>query len=145
MPFKPKRLLIAYDNTRGHCARVVPAMREMLEFRAFLVDVAEISAGAVDIAPYDGLILGTPVLGLGLKGAGPSPGLRSFIEALPQLDDKKVAIFCVFETRPGNTFDRMKNLLLDKGAQIVAEQAFHFLRPHRNEHIIPAECMVRIR
>ena len=75
----------------------------------------------------------------------PSAPLREFIEALPDLDEHRVAIFCVYEVRPGATFDRMKNLLLDKGAELVAEQAFWRLQPDHFSHIIPAECMVRIR
>jgi hypothetical protein len=145
MPFTPIRLCIVYDNARGHCGRVVPRMKQLLEHRAFLVDTHEVGAGPLDIAPYRGLILGTPVIGLGLRGEGPSRKLRTFLEALPDLDEHLVAIFCVYELRPGNTFDRMKNLVFEKGARFVAEQAFWVLQPHRDDHIIPAECMVRIR
>jgi hypothetical protein len=145
MPFEPLHVCIVYDDARGHCGRVVPRMKQMLEHRAFLVDTHEIGAGPLDIAPYQGLVFGTPVTGLGVRGQGPSSRLREFIEALPDLDEHKVAIFCVYETRPGNTFDRMKNVLFEKGAQFVAEHAFWVLAPQRGDHIIPAECMVRIR
>lgn len=145
MPFEPLRLCIIHDNARGHCGRVVPLMKEMLEERAFEVDVHEISQGSLDLAPYAGLVIGTPVFGLGIRSVGPTPALRSFIEDLPDLEDHKVAVFCVYETRPGRTFDRMKNLLFDKGADFVAEHAYWFLQPRRHAHIIPAECMIRIR
>jgi hypothetical protein len=145
MPFVPLRLCIVYDNARGHCGRVVPRMKTMLENRAFLVDTHEIGQGLLEVGRYRGLIFGTPVTGLGIRGEGPSRALRAFIEGLPSLDEHQVAIFCVYETRSGNTFDRMKNLLFDKGAHFVAEQAFWALRPLENDHVIPAECMVRIR
>jgi hypothetical protein len=145
MPFVPQRLCIVYDNARGHCGRVVPRMKTMLEQRAFLVDTHEVGEGPLDLAPYRGLIFGTPVTGLGIRGGGPSRALRAFLDRLPDLDEHQVAIFCVYETRPGNTFDKLKNLLFEKGAHFVAEQAFWVLRPHENDHIIPAECMVRIR
>ncbi len=145
MPFEPLRICIVYDNARGHCGRVVTRMKEMLEHRAFLVDTHEVGDGPLDIGPYQGLVFGTPVTGLGVRGQGPSRRLRSFIEQLPDLDEHRVAIFCVYELHPGNTFDRMKNLLFEKGAQFVAEHAFWILAPHRGDHIIPAECMVRIR
>ncbi len=145
MPFQPIHVCIVYDNARGHCGRVVPRMKEMLEHRAFIVDTHEIGEGPLDIAPYAGLIVGTPVTGLGIRGQGPTPRLRAFIEELPDLDEHKLAIFCVYEARPGNTFDRMKNVLLEKGAQFVAEHAFWVLKPHGGDHIIPAECMIRIR
>ena len=145
MPFRPLRLCVAYDGARGLCGRVVPRMREMLEHRAFDVDVHEVGAGGLDLAPYRGLVLGTPVTGLALRGAGPSARLRAWIEALPSLEGVPVALFCVYEVRPGTTFDRMKNLVLGKGGTVVAEQAFWVLAPRRDDHVIPAECMVRIR
>ncbi len=145
MPIKPLRICIAYDNARGHCGRVVPRMKELLEHRAFLVDTHDISQGTVEIEQYDALILGTPVFGLGIRGQGPTASMRAFISALPDLDETRVAIFCAYESRPGNTFDRMKNILFEKGAQFVAQHAFWILRPHEGDHIIPAECMVRVR
>lgn len=145
MPFEPLRVCIVYDNARGHCGRVIPRMKEMLEHRAFLVDTWEVGQGTLDIAPYRALVLGTPVLGLGLRGEGPSARLRAFIEQLPDLDEHQVALFCVYELRPGNTFDRMKNLVLEKGARLVAEHSFWVLHPQAGDHIIPAECMVRVR
>lgn len=145
MPFKPLRLCIVVDNAGGRCTRVVDRMKEMLEHRAFIVDTHEVGQGPLDLAPYAGLIFGTPVPGLGIRGVGPSRRLREFIEQLPALDGTRVAIFCVYDLRPGDTFDRMKNLLFEKGAEFVAEQAFWVLRPHEHDHIIPAECMIRIR
>lgn len=145
MPFTPLRLLILIDDARGYCGRVVPRMKELLEHRAFQVDVHRIQDGPVDIAPYRGLVIGTPVFGLGIKGVGPTPELTSFIQGLSDLDEKKVALFCVYELRPGTTFDRMKGLVLEQGAEFVAAHGYHLLRPHVDEHVIPAECMVRIR
>ena len=145
MPFKPLRLCIVHDNARGYCGRVIPLMKEMLEDRAFEVDTHEVGQGPLDIRPYAGLILGTPVTGLALRGVGPSRALRDFVEAMPDLDGMKVALFCVYEIRPGNTFDRMKNLIFEKGAEFVAEHAYWMLEPAHHAHIIPAECMIRIR
>lgn len=145
MPFSPIRLLVLYDDARGYCGRVVPRMKELLEHRAFVVDTHRIQDGPVDIAPYSGLVIGSPVFGLGIKGVGPTAALTTFIEGLSGLDEKRVALFCVYETRPGTTFDRMKGLVLQQGAEFVASHGYWLLQPHRDEHIIPAECMVRIR
>lgn len=145
MPFKPLRLLILVDDSRGYCSRVIPRMKEMLEHRAFVVDVHKIQDGAVDIDPYDGLIIGTPVFGLGIKGVGPTPALTRFIEDLEDLDEKRIALFCVYEVRPGTTFDRMRGLVQGMGAEFVASHGYWLLRPTHKEHVIPAECMVRIR
>ncbi len=145
MAFQPIKLLILIDDARGYCSRVVPRMKELLEHRAFAVDVHRIQDGPVDIDDYKGLVIGSPVFGLGIKGVGPTPELTKFIEDLEDLDEKKVALFCVYETRPGTTFDRMKGLVLELGAEFVAAHGYWLLQPTKHEHIIPAECMVRIR
>lgn len=145
MPFEPIRLLILFDDARGYCGRVVPRMKELLEHRAFDVDVHRIQDGPVDIAPYKGLVIGSPCFGLGIKGVGPTPELTAFLEDLNDLDEKKVALFSVYEAGLGTTFDRMKGLVLSLGAEFVAAHGYWLLRPHHDEHVIPAECMVRIR
>ncbi len=146
MPFQPLKLLVLFDDRRGYCARVIPKMTELLQYRAFQVDTHRIQDGPVDIQPYAGLIMGSPVFGLGLKGVGPTPELTRYVlDELPDLDDKKVAVFCVYEVRSGLTLDRMKGLIYEKGAQLVVAHGYSLLKPHRAEHILPTECMVRIR
>ncbi len=145
MPFRPLRLCIVHDGARGLCGRVVPRMREMLEHRAFRVDVHEVGRGAFDLAPYQGLVLGTPVTGLALAGAGPSAPLRAWLEGLPTLAGLPVAIFCVYEIRPGATLDRLAARVRALGGEVVARQAIWVLAPRRDDHVLPAECMVRIR
>lgn len=145
MPFKPLRILIAYDNSGGRCGLVVPRMKELLEARAFEVDTVELGSGPVDIEAYRGIILGTPVTGLALRAAGPSAAVSEFINTAEGLDEKKVALFCVYDVRPGDIFDRMKNLLYERGAEYVAEWPYWRLRPADGEAMLPAECMVRIR
>jgi hypothetical protein len=122
-------------------------MKALLEERAFLVDTHALREGPLDLSRgrYAGLIVGTPVFGLGWRGVGPTPALRRYLDVLPGLEGMRVAIFCVHELRPGDTFDRLKNVLFERGAEIVAEHAYPLLRPRWQEHIIPAECMVRIR
>ena len=52
MPFTPIRLLLLFDNQRGYCEKVIPRMREMLERRAFSVDVHAIQDGEIDIEEF---------------------------------------------------------------------------------------------
>lgn len=145
MPFRALRLLILYDDASGLCARVVPRMKELLEHRAFLVDVHRVQDGPIDIGPYRGIILGSPSHGLGIRGAGPTQALQDYVTALPDLDGVKVAAFCVYRLRAGVTLDRMKGMIFEKGADLVTAQAYSALRPAEGEHILPTECMVRIR
>ena len=147
MTFRPLHLLIAYDDTHCLCGRVVPRMKTLLEDRAFRISTLELqdTPSELELSDYHGLVLGTPALGLGLRGVGPSPRVRAFVESLGPLEELKVAIFCVFEGRPGYTLRNTRQLVLDHGGQVVATQAYWALRPARDEHILPAECMVRIR
>lgn len=145
MPFKPLRLLIAYDAEGKRCAPVVERMKELLEHRAFEVDVHAIGDDMPDLDDYAGVVLGTPVRGLALRDSGPTAAVARFIEQADGLDEKKVAIFCVFDVRPGTVFDRMKNLLHERGAEVVTEYPYWRAQPRDGEELLPAECMVRIR
>lgn len=145
MPFKPIRLLIAYDPAGGRCGAVVPRMKELLEERAFEVDVHEIGSGDVDLEPYKGVVLGTPVSGLAVRSTGPTQKVVDWINTTEGLDEKKVALFCVYDVRPGDIFDKLKNVVFERGAEVVVEYPYWRLRPEDGEDQLPAECMVRIR
>lgn len=145
--FRRKQLLLAYDDDDGLCSIVVPRMKEMLEQRAFDVELKPLDGGEVDIDPedYDGLIIGSPAKGLGWKGAGPSPKVRAFIDGIEDLDELKVALFCVYQALPGRTLDNMSALVQERGGELVVQKAYWAMNPADDEHVIPAECMVRIR
>lgn len=145
MTFKPIPLLIAYDPAGGRCGMVVPRMKQLLEERAFKVDVVELNGSPVDIEAYTGIVIGTPVKGLALRNVQPTAPVVDFIRDAEGLDEKKVALFCVYDVREGDIFDRLKNLISERGAEYVAEYAYWRFRPHQGEELLPAECMVRIR
>lgn len=145
MPFKPLSLLIAYDPAGKRCGAVVPRMKQLLEERAFEVDVWEIDDTPPDLEAYQGIVIGSPVRGLAIRDSGPTPKVAKFIQSAEALEEKKVAIFCVFDVRPGTVFDRMKNLLNERGADVVTEYPYWRLQPADGADLLPAECMVRIR
>jgi hypothetical protein len=121
-------------------------MVEMLEHRAFAVDTHAIQDGEIDIEDYRGLVIGSPSLGLGIKGAAPTPEMEAYVrDVLPDMDDMGVAVFVVFELHPGTALDRMKGMVLDKGADVVVAHEYGLFRLNVNDHTIPAECMIRIR
>lgn len=144
MPFKPIRLLVAYDPALGLCAAVVPRLKEMLEERAFEVDVHELGSGDLpDLGPYKGVVVGSPVPGV--RASEPTDKVKDFITNAEDLDEKKVALFCVYGLRPGRVLDRMRGLVIERGAEVVVAHAYARLRPTEGEHVVPAECMIRIR
>ncbi len=121
-------------------------MKELLEDRAFLVEAVSLgSPGELDASAFDGLVLGIPVPGLGMRGGGVSPSMQRFVESLGELDEVRVALFSVYTVRSGDTLELFRALLEERGAEVVVAQALSRLAPSRNEHVLPTECMVRIR
>jgi menaquinone-dependent protoporphyrinogen IX oxidase len=145
VPFKPHRLLLAYDDTRGWCGAVVPRMKQMLEERAFQVDTLVIGGEPVDLEPYSGVIVGAPVLRLGLRPSTVPPAVASFLEGLEGLDEKKAAVFSVYTAWPSTMVEALEQKVSELGAEVVVKYPYWRLRPDWGEHMIPAECMVRIR
>ncbi len=145
MPFKPIRILIAYDDTRGLCGSVVPRMKQMLEERAFRVDTFVIGGEAPDLEPYAGVVVGAPVPRLGLRPAIVPASVAAFLDGAEGLDEKKVAVFSVYTAFPGTLVDALKQKVGELGAECVAEYAYWRLKPEWGEHVVPAECMIRIR
>ena len=145
MPFAPLPLLILFDDADGRCGRVVPRMKELLEHRGFLVTTHRIEDGPVDATPFQGIVLGAPTFGVGLKDLPPSDALVDYVDAIPDIDEKQIAVFTVYTVWPGNALERMKGLVLRLGARFVAWHGFPVSNLSKGEHVIPTECMVRIR
>ena len=122
-------------------------MVQLLEDRAFEVEQHRLvdSPVEIDLSAYDGLVLGTPAFGLAHRGVGPTPLVEQWIKAQSSLDEVKVAVFCVYELRPGNTLRNIRHYVTEGGGEVVAAQAYSRLRRRADEHVLPAECMVRIR
>lgn len=146
MSFSPLKLLMVTDNARHFCGRVVPALKENLENRAFDVDSFELGAlpDGLDIESYDGLILGFPVFGSGRDGA-PSQAILDFANSLGDLDEIRVALFCVYQVWEGPSLLRFQSILENLGAEVPCSQAFWILRSKHRNHELPAEIMVRFR
>jgi hypothetical protein len=143
VPFEPLRLLLLFDDAHGFCGRVVPRMRSLLEQRAFLVDLREVKSGSVgDLDPYAGIVIGSPVLGV--RGR-PTEAIARYLRDLPSLGERAVALFCVYFVRAGSTLDQMRALVAGKDGRVIAEQRYAVARPQHGDHVLPTECMVRIR
>ena len=145
MPFESIPVLVLYDDTRGRCGKVVPRMVQMLEERGFTVDTHRVEDGPVDIDKYRGIILGAPTFGLGVRDLPPNDAFVEYVEALDGIDEKQIAVFTVYSAWPGNGLERLKGLVLRVGARFVAHHAYSKHQPQTGEHMLPAECMVRIR
>jgi flavodoxin len=146
MAFTPLKLLLVYDNARRFCGRVAPDLKKALEDRAFEVESFPLDSIPQDleVEAYDGLVLGIPIFGSGRDG-GPSEAMTSFAKGLGDLDDHRVALFCVYQVWEGPSLLRFKAILEEQGAEVLCSQGFWVLRPQYRKHELPAEIMVRIR
>jgi hypothetical protein len=146
MAFSPLKLLMVTDNTRRFCGRVSPALQADLVHRAFEVEAYTLGDLPADlnVESYDGLVLGFPVFGSGRDGA-PSQAILDFVNSLGDLDEIRVALFCVYQVWEGPSLLRFQSILEGLGAEVHCSQAFWILRPKHRKHELPAEIMVRIR
>lgn len=145
MAFESLPLLILFDDTGGRCGKVVPRMKALLEHRGFIVTTHRVEDGPVDVTPYRGIVLGAPTFGLGLKGLPPTDALADYLDAIEDIDEKQIAVFTVYPAWQGNALERLKGLVLRLGARFVAWHGYPLSNLEKGEHVIPAECMVRIR
>ncbi len=145
MPFEPLPLLILFDDDGGRCGQVVPRMKELLEHRGFVVSTHRVQDGLVDVSEYRGIVLGAPTTGMGLKDLPPTDALADYLDEIEDIDEKQIAVFTVYPVWAGNALERMKGLVLRLGARFVAWHGYPLSDLSKGEHVIPAECMVRIR
>ncbi len=124
---------------------VVPRLPDLLEHRRFVVSVHRFQDGP---CPFDGhraVLLGAPTFGLGLRNRAPSDGFANYVEAIDGLDEVQIGVFTVYQAWPGDSLQRLKGLALRVGARFVAAHGYPRWNLAKGEHILPAECMVRVR
>jgi hypothetical protein len=145
VPFEPIPLLILIDDERGWCLGVVPRLTELLEHRGFVVSVHRFQDGP---CPFDGhraVLVGAPTFGLGLRNRAPSDDFANYVEAIDGLDEVQIGVFTVYQAWSGDSLQRLKGLALRVGARFVAAHGYPRWNLTKGEHILPAECMVRVR
>jgi hypothetical protein len=67
------------------------------------------------------------------------------VRAIPSLAIARVALFCVFLVRAGRDPRADACPRPAKGGRVIAEQPYALARPRHGDHVLPTECMVRIR
>ena len=82
---------------------------------------------------------------LGLRRLAPSDELYAWVQEHDDLDELYAAVFCVCRLRPGTSLDRMKGMMLQAGSDLVAARSYSLVGLNPMDHVIAAECMVRIR
>ena len=124
---------------------VVPGLAEMLTHRGFEVRTHRIQDGPVQLDGARAVILGAPTFGLGIRSRAPGEDFVQYIEAIEGIDEVQIGVFTVYQTRPGDSLQRLKGLVLRVGAEFIAWHGYPRWDLTRGEHVLPAECMVRVR
>ena len=145
LSFSPIPLLIVVDDTRGWCMRVVPKMKSMLEQRGFLVTVHRMQDGPVALDGHRAVIIGAPTLGAAIRDRPPTDAFADYVESICGLDEVQMGVFTVYAWRTGDAVQRLKGLGLRVGPRFIAGHAYPRFNLDRGAHILPAECMVRVR
>jgi flavodoxin len=88
--------------------------------RARNEEAEPIDPGSIDAAPYDLLVMGTPVWAF-----KSTPAINAAINALTNCEGKKAVIFATCGGQPGDTLAVMKRALGEKGVDVVGQFVFN--------------------
>jgi flavodoxin len=120
-----KRVLVVYDSLTGHTEKAGSAIAGSLKGRGAAVKFLPISrVGLAEIAWADLIVLGTWVEGFVFAGIKPAKTTRAWLEGLPRLGGKRVAVFCTYGVSPRNVVDDLARSFEKKGAVVVAKARF---------------------
>ncbi|GEM_PF-1227307 len=150
VPYQRKRVLVVFDGEGGLVEQILDRQVEMLEARGFDAELLKLSGSVpddLDFDPeeWDGLIVAAPVSGTGLRGGAPSPLILDFLDACDDLDELKVAVLTVYRLQPGKALEALEEKVGELGGDVICAHQLWLMRPTHEEHVVPAECMVRMR
>ncbi|MCA9883508.1 MAG: flavodoxin family protein [Anaerolineae bacterium] len=108
-------------NTRTTAEAIAQAARDQ-GYEAAVKSIIEVQAA--DINTADVLFIGTWVQGFILFGVKPADA-QLWVKSLPSLANKPTGIFCTYAFNPRSALKKLASMLKEKGATIVAQQAFN--------------------
>lgn len=107
-------------NTRRAAEMVAAEARAQgVDATCYPVDRPDMDA----LARADLVFVGTWVDGLVLFGH--RPGQAGKLRKMPVIDHKRAAVFVTYAVNPGDALTKLGHLAEDRGATVVARQAFH--------------------
>ena len=124
-PRASMRVVICYEGlgeTTARAAREIADgfMESGHDVRVFTIK----QVGLDELVAADLVVIGSAVEGMLPITAGPAKKVMAWIEGLPRLGGKRVALFCTYAVAPKKTLATMRNALEAKGGLIVAHAAF---------------------
>lgn len=112
------RAVIIYNSLTGTTRRA--AHRIASEMRALRIDATPVAIGDTDeetVADADLVVVGTWTDGLVILGQKPA-GARK-LRALPSLEGKKTVVYCTYAVDPGQTLEKLVELVSARGADVI--------------------------
>ena len=116
---KPCVLYVSYT---GNTKRLAEAISDRLKAPIFNVATAHPS----DVAEFDLLVVGTPVIGF-----NPTPLLLSFVNSLPVVEGKKAVVFCTYAVAKGSALKVLEEKLSKKGYRTILSVGKKGLKPSK--------------
>ncbi len=121
----PPRVLVCYESEGGRTRAAAETIASQCDARGLDVTCLPIDqVGPREIAAADVLVVGTWVEGLVLARVRPARAMRAWIEGLPRLAARKVAIFCTYSVNPRGALEEMSRAIAGKGGAVVAREDF---------------------
>ncbi len=121
----PRRVLVCYESQGGTTARAAEAIAASASAAGHRVRVLPIGrVGLAELAAADLIVVGTWVEGLVVAGVRPAKAMRAWLDGLPRLGGKAVAVFCTFAVAPKGALPAMRRTFEARGAVVVAQAAF---------------------
>jgi flavodoxin len=122
---KVPSVLIAYDSAGGRTEALAREIAEALEHLSVRATARRLcDVGLNEIVDVDLLVIGTWVEGFLFYGVGPAKSTSAALRALPELRGVQVATFCSYGFNPASTLAQLRSQLEERGASVVAAQAF---------------------
>jgi hypothetical protein len=147
VPFTPLPLLLVTHTPAGRGDAVLDGLVGMLEDRAFVVRrVPLATATPPDPAGFRGVVLAVEDPGLlGLRDHGVPAPVEAFLRRTPGLEAVPLAILTLHRVRRGPLGEALRRAAEARGVRIAVVHAMREGAPERDAHVVPAECMVRMR
>ena len=133
MPARPSRerdhhsmrVLICYESVGGKTAKASRAIADGLAESGHDVRVFPIAQVRLEeLRAADLVIVGSWVEGMVVAKVGPAKNMMKWIEGLPRLGGKEVALFCTYAVAPKGTLGAMRTAFEAKGAVVGKQAAF---------------------
>ncbi len=118
-------ILVLYQSRTGHTREVAETIKDVAQNQSHNVTVKSvIEVHQMDVDRADLIFLGTWVHGLILFGVRPAEA-ELWVPRLPSLEGKSVGIYCTYAFAPRHSLDTLAEMLIERGAIVVSQQAFH--------------------